>query len=112
MTASKSKASHANVAKPLPVDASLTERIQVSVDALSIGPADAALVGLALTLARSIDDMDSETKGRMLGQTSGALLHVLRELRLHARPKETPSWSEQHPKWAAVPAASPRRRAG
>jgi hypothetical protein len=67
---------------------------------------------LALTLARSIDDMDAETKGRMLGQTSGALLRVLVELRQHAKPRETPSWTEQHPWHAATPAAQARRRAG
>jgi hypothetical protein len=63
-----------------------------------VGPADSGLVGLALVLARSIDEMDAETRGRMLGQTSGALLHVSRELRIHAPAPRPPSkWDEMRP---------------
>jgi Phage integrase family len=42
--------------------------------------------------------MDAETRGRMLGQTSGALLHVSRELRIHAPAPRPPSkWDEMRP---------------
>jgi hypothetical protein len=92
------------------VEANLTTRVQATVDVLQTGPADAALIGLALVLARSIDEMDETTRGKMLGQVSGAMLHVLQELRLHAPapPKET--WTAQHPRWAAQPALAARRR--
>ena len=103
----------ASKAKALPTNPNLdflTTRIQTTVDALQAGPADAALVGLALVLARSIDEMDAETRGRMLGQTSGALLHVLKELRLHAPAVPAQSWSEQHPRWAAQPDALTAKR--
>ncbi len=57
-------------------------------------------------LARSIDAMDDETRARMIGQTSGALLHVLRELRQNAAPKPWSKWDEMKP------GALERRRAG
>jgi hypothetical protein len=91
----------ASKAKALPTNANvdlLAKRIQTTVDALQTGPADSALIGLALVLARSIDEMDAETRGRMLGQTSGALLHVLRELRVHAPAPRMPNkWDELRP---------------
>ena len=91
----------ASKAKALPANANvdfLAKRIQTTVDALQTGPADSALIGLALVLARSIDEMDAETRGRMLGQTSGALLHVLRELRVHAPVPRMPNkWDEMRP---------------
>jgi hypothetical protein len=87
----------ANRTKPLPANANLATRVQASIDALTVGPADSGLVGLALTLARSIDEMDAETRGRMLGQTSGALLHVLKELRQQAVPKPWSKWDEMKP---------------
>jgi len=93
MAASKAKALYENAN----VD-QLATRVQTTVDALQTGPADSALVGLALVLARSIDEMDAETRGRMLGQTSGALLHVLRELRAHAPSPRMPNkWDEMRP---------------
>jgi hypothetical protein len=94
MPASKSKA--------LPVDANLATRVQASVDALTITQADSGLIGMALVLARSIDEMDADVRGRMLGQTSGALLHVLKELRQQAVPKPWSKWDEMRP--GAVPA--------
>jgi hypothetical protein len=87
----------ASKTKPVPTDAKLVARVQASIDALNVGPADAGLVGLALTLARSIDSMDDETRGRMLGQTSGQLLQVLRELRKQAAPKPWSKWDEMKP---------------
>ena len=83
--------------KPLPTDANLATRVQASIDALTVGPADSALIGLALALARSIDEMDEVLRGKMLGQTSGALLHVLRELRQNATPKPWSKWDEMRP---------------
>jgi hypothetical protein len=79
------------------MDANLVARVQASIDALNIGPADAGLVGLAITLARSIDSMDDETRGRMLGQTIGQLLQVLRELRKQAAPKPWTKWDDMAP---------------
>jgi hypothetical protein len=87
----------ANGAQSLPADANLVTRVHASIDALNVGPADAGLVGLAFTLARSIDSMDDETRGRMLGQTSGQLLQVLRELRKQAAPKTWSKWDEMKP---------------
>jgi hypothetical protein len=46
--------------------------------------------------------MDADVRGRMLGQTSGALLHVLKELRQQAVPKPWSKWDEMRP--GAVPA--------
>jgi hypothetical protein len=97
MTPRKPRPADASDAQSLPADASLSQRIQMSVNALAIGPADAGLVGLAITLARSIDSMDDETRGRMLGQTSGQLLQVLRELRKQAAPKPWSKWDEMKP---------------
>jgi hypothetical protein len=88
--------------KPLPADANLATRVQASIDALTVGPADSGLIGLALVLARSIDEMDADVRGGMLGQTSGALLHVLKELRQQAVPKPWSKWDEMRP--GAVPA--------
>ena len=59
-----------------------------------------ALVALAMVLAKSIDEMSDELRGRMVVQTTPQLLATLRELRIHA-PAKTPTWSEQHPRWAA-----------
>jgi hypothetical protein len=89
----------ASKSKPLATDANanLATRVQATVDALQTGPADAGLVGLAYTLARSIDSMDDETRGRMLGQTSGQLLQVLRELRKQAAPKPWSKWDDMAP---------------
>jgi hypothetical protein len=67
--------------KALPADASLVEQIRVTVRALELGPADSATVGLALLLAETIDSLDGEMRAKMLAQTSGQLLAVLRELR-------------------------------
>jgi hypothetical protein len=73
--------------KAPPADASLATRVQATVDALETRPEHAGLVGLALLLARTIDGMDGEMRSRMLGQTSGQLLSVLRELgRVAAKP--------------------------
>jgi len=77
----------ARKSKALPADASLVERAQATVDAFQIGPQHSALVGLALMLARTNRRMDDEMRGRMLGQTSGALLRTLDELRSSASPK-------------------------
>jgi hypothetical protein len=63
------------------VNATLIKRVQASVNALDITPADEALVGLALLLARTVDGMDDETPARMLGQTAGQLVGVLAALR-------------------------------
>jgi hypothetical protein len=92
MPASKTKALPTNANVDL-----LAKRIQTTVDALQTSPADSALIGLALVLARSIDEMDADTRGRMLGQTSGALLHVLKELRQQAAPRPWSKWDEMKP---------------
>jgi hypothetical protein len=74
---------------------SLTEAVTREVSARRLGPEDEGLVALARTLATTIDKMDEETRGRMLGQTSGQLLAVLKELATRrpvaAVPGEPPS---------------------
>ena len=67
--------------KALPADAKLVEQIRETVRALDRGPADTATVGLAVLLAETIDSLDGEMRAKMLAQTSGQLLNVLRELR-------------------------------
>jgi hypothetical protein len=84
--------------KALPADASLVERVQATVDAFQIGPQHSALVGLALMLARTIDGMDDDVRGRMLGQTSGALLRTLDELRSSATLREA---AERQRSWGS-----------
>jgi hypothetical protein len=81
----------------LPVNATLIKRVQASVNALDITPADEALVGLALLLARTVDGMDDETPARMLGQTAGQLVGVLAALRKQAAPKPWSKWDEMRP---------------
>jgi hypothetical protein len=76
----------------------LTEAVQTSVDALTVSPADFALVKLAMVLAQAIDSMTDEVKGRMLAQTTPQLLATLRELRLHVPAPRPPSkWDEMRP---------------
>jgi hypothetical protein len=96
---------NANVVTLPPADATLTECVQATIDALEVSRADSALCGLAFTMAEAIDGMDDELRAKMLGQSAGGLLRVLVELRQHARPKETPSWTDQHQWHAATPAA-------
>jgi hypothetical protein len=69
----------------LPADATLVEQVQETARALELGPADSAAVGLALKLAETIDGMDADMRSKMLAQTSGQLLNVLRELRSRSR---------------------------
>jgi hypothetical protein len=74
------------------VDDLLEPAVAEQVKALQCSPDDAGVVALALTLARTIDGMDDDTRGRMLAQTSGALLRALEvlEARVRARPVPAP----------------------
>jgi hypothetical protein len=94
--------------KRLLVNATLIKRVQASVNALEITPADEGLVGLALLLASTIDGMDDDTKQKMLGQTAGQLVGVLAALRKQAAPKRWSKWDEMRP----GPVASRRIGAG
>lgn len=89
--------------KALPADASLVERVQATVDALDVRPQHSAVIGLALLLARTIDGMDDDVRGRMAGQTAGALLRTLAELGASASPKvSAPSgrWNDPTSRYA------------
>ena len=75
------------------VDGLLEPAVAETVQALQCGPGDVGVVALALELARTIDAMDDDTRGRMLAQTSGALLRTLEvlEARVRARPVANPT---------------------
>ena len=80
-----------NVARHLrSADTLLEPAVRRQVDALDLGERDAGAVALALALARSIDEMDADTRGRMIGQTSGALLKVLDALQASAAAQPAP----------------------
>jgi hypothetical protein len=83
--------------KRLPVNASLTKRVQTTVNALEITAADEALVGLAYEIAATIDGMDDDTRQRMLGQTASQLTNVLAALRKQAAPRPWSKWDEIRP---------------
>jgi hypothetical protein len=59
----------------------LEPAVSRSIEAMLLRPEDGAVAALALMIACSLDEMDEGTRGRMLGQTSGALLRCLAELR-------------------------------
>ena len=61
-------------------DTPLVPAVTNTLQTLQLGPADAAVAALALTLARSLDGMTDEMRAKMAGQTSGALLRVLEVL--------------------------------
>lgn len=73
-----------------PADHTLTGAVDATVAALRLDDEDNAVVRLAYTLAETIDDMDDETRAKMLGQTAGQLLNVLRELDTRSRRRGLP----------------------
>jgi hypothetical protein len=95
--------------KRLPVNASLTKRVQATVGAMEITAADEGLVGLAYAIAASIDGMDSEVRERMLGQTASQLTNVLAALRKQAVPKP---WSKRDDMAPGHSVTARRLRAG
>lgn len=64
----------------------LEPAVAETVEALHVGPGDAALVQLALLGARTIDGMDDAERARLLPQHVGQLLRVLEVLRKGVRP--------------------------
>lgn len=65
--------------------------VRETVAALDPPAADAALVRLAETLARSVDHMPPAVADAMLAQVSGQLLRVLKELDDRARARRVPA---------------------
>lgn len=68
------------MAGPRDTDKMIGPALRETVIALDPPDSDAALVRLGQVIADTIDGMDDETRGMMLGQTAPMLLKVLQEL--------------------------------
>ena len=95
----------------------LAAAVDETIAALDPPKADAAVTALARIMAQSIDDMGSEQKALMIGQTAPQLLKILQELEARAAKRRASQRSARPSRVAQIRAAhaqSPakRRRAG
>ncbi len=101
----------------LPDTLGILPAVEVTIGALDCPAQDAAVVALARTVAVTIDEMDDDQRGMMLGQTAPLLLKLLQELEDRSRRRRSSSGGRkanpvQVMRSAHVTAASKRKRAG